>query len=94
MNVEIINKNLLIVGFDYGICQENGTNYSSIFNEILFGKVSELTSFYELLNDNLLFDSEGLVNEYVSMHHKCSQEGKDVEWEEYMEVFKIYKYSF
>lgn len=86
-----IKDQFSFIGYDFGICEE-ATNYSSIFNEVLFGSIPELTCYTKFLNHNLLFQDIHTVQEYARVHHQLSLQGKDVEWEEYMNVYKIWKY--
>lgn len=81
------------VGFDYGILEEITCTYSSIFHEVLFGKMDELVLYIDKLNEHLLFPTKDFAEDYFRTHHKLSLEGKDVEHEEYMEIYEIWKYK-
>ena len=81
------------VGYDVGICDEDTGFYSSIFNEILFGKITELTSIQKQLNNALLFNSLTLAEKYVMLHAQLAIDGKDVESYQPMSVYAIWKYS-
>lgn len=89
-----IKNQFVRVGYEYGICEEDQTIYSSIFNEILFGSIDKLFSWKNKLNDNLLFENRFLAENYVSIHHQLLQEGKDVENDEDMMIYEIWKYNF
>ena len=80
------------VGYDVGICEEDATLYSSIFNEILFGHLEELIEFKKFLNKKLLFSDSSLGIEYVKTHDEMSAQGKDVE--DYMEmvIYEVWEY--
>ena len=79
------------MGYDVGVCDEEKTIFSSIFNEILFGNLDELISYKDLLNENLLFPDRSLAEKYVSLHDTLSEEGKGVEDYEKMIVYEIWK---
>jgi hypothetical protein len=79
------------MGYDFGICEEDATVYSSIVNEILFGVVEELVSFRFQLNENFLFSDKKALNDYVDLHHKLLLEGRDIEHDENMNVYEIWK---
>lgn len=89
----LLSHELQFIGYDYGLCEENSTNFSSIFNEVIFGKEPELLDFYSSLNSNLLFPNLCIVKRYVEIHHLLSTQGRDVEWEEYLQIYKIYKFT-
>lgn len=79
------------VGYDVGVCEEEKTIYSSIFNEIIFGNLEELVIWKKLLNENLLFPDKITVEKYVSLHNELSAEGKGVEDYEEMIIYEIWK---
>ena len=79
------------VGYDVGVCEEENTMYSSIFNEILFGKLDELVVWKNFLNENLLFSDKTLAEKYVNLHNKLSTQGKDVEDYAGMIIYEIWK---
>ncbi len=81
---DFLKEQAIKLGFDVGICEEEGTVYSSIFHEILFGFVDELVSYKDYLNDNFLFPDRSLAEKYVAVHNEMSAQGKDVE--DYMEM--------
>ena len=80
------------IGYEVGFCEIDATIYSSIFNEVIFGKINELIYFKKYLNENLLFPDCKTAKDYVDMHNKLSLEGKDVE--DYMEmvIYEIRKF--
>lgn len=80
------------VGYDVGVCDEEKTIYSSIFNEILFGYFQELIDFNVYLNENLLFPNRNLGEEYVNLHDKLSAQNKGVEDYEEMNIYEIWKH--
>lgn len=80
------------IGYDYGICEEDKTIYSSIFNEILFGSIEDLIFYREQLNEHLLFSNKFLAKKYAQLHHQLLIEGKDVENEQ-MQIYEIWKYK-
>lgn len=88
-----IEDNFAFAGFDFGICEKDATNYSSIFNEVLFGIVPELIQYQDRLNENLLFQEKALANEYALQHNQLLKLGKDVEHEDYMNIFEIWKFK-
>ena len=90
---KIFENSAKFVGYDVGICDEDTGFYSSIFNEILFGKITELTSTRKQLNNSLLFDSLAFAEKYVTLHTQLAIDGKDVESYQPMLVYAIWKYS-
>lgn len=99
--VEINNKNNLMskffgdvffVGYDYGIILNEDELYSSILHEILFGKLEELKGFKSQLNDNYLFSEYHTIEKYLKVHNRLLFEGKDVEIEDDMKVFEVWKF--
>lgn len=81
------------LGYEYGTCEDECTVYSSVSNEILFGIEEELVKYKDLLNDQLLFPNRDLVDGYAHLHHELLIQGKNVEWEEYMEIYEVWKYA-
>lgn len=79
------------LGYDVGVCQDEQSIYSSIFNEILFGTINELTVFKNHLNKSLIFPNREMAEIYVKVHNEMSAQGKDVE--DYMEmiIYEIWK---
>jgi hypothetical protein len=67
--------------------------YSSIFNEVLFGNLAKLNDFYNVLNSHLLFTSKDIAQKYASIHHELLENGADVENDEDMEIYNIWKYK-
>jgi hypothetical protein len=83
-----------MIGYDFGICIcEEDSIYSSIFNEILFGNVEQLISFKDCLNANLLFPNKELANKYLQLHHDLLLLNMDVEHDEDMQIYEIWKYK-
>jgi hypothetical protein len=78
-------------GYDVGVCEQEKTIYSSIFNEILFGHLHELVTYKNFLNENLLFPDKTLAEDYVRLHNQLSAQGKGVEDYEEMIVYEIWK---
>lgn len=81
------------VGYDVGVCEEEKTIYSSIYNEILFGIINELIIYKDVLNESLLFPDRSLAEKYVSIHNEMSIQGKDVEDYEEMTIYEIWKHK-
>lgn len=79
------------MGYDYGICEGEQAIYSSIFNEILFGTQVELVQYRNLLNGNLIFPSQNIAEEYAKEHHELLLRNRDVESDEDMNVYEIWK---
>ena len=65
------------------------TVYSSIFHEILFGLVPESIKFRERLNNNGLFPSTNVLNEYIEVHKRLYLNGSDVEHHNLLSSFSI-----
>lgn len=90
---EFIRNQALCLGYDVGICDEEQTVYSSIFHEILFGHLQELTEFKSFLNDSFLFSDKYQSEKYIYLHNQLSLQGKDVE--DYMQIipYSLWKQS-
>lgn len=88
-----LNNEAPLVGYDVGVCEEEKTIYSSIFNEILFGHLDELINFKKFLNQNLLFPSKSVAEKYVNLHNELSAQGKGVEDYEEMIIYEVWKFS-
>lgn len=92
-NLSILaTRNFVRMGYEVGICEEESTVYSSIFNEILFGSIDELIFYKEYLNENFLFPNKFLAEKYIFLHNQLSSQGKDVEDYEPMKIYEIWKY--
>jgi hypothetical protein len=87
----LLKKQTFQVGFDVGVCEEEKTIYSSIFNEVLFGHLDELVIYKDYLNKNLLFPDRSLAEKYVNSHNQLSAQGKGVEDYEEMIIYEIRK---
>jgi hypothetical protein len=87
-----IDQQALYVGYDVGICDEE-TICSSIFHEILFGKVNELVAFKEFLNENLLFPNKFLAEKYIETHNEMSVQERNVEDYYTMTSYEIWKHK-
>ena len=81
------------VGYDIGVCDEEKTIFSSIFNEVLFGHLSELIAFKDCLNGNFLFPNKLIAEKYVNLHNLLSKEGKGVEDYEEMTIYELWKFD-
>jgi len=79
------------VGYDVGICEQEKTIYSSIFNEVIFGRLNELVSWKNSLNENLLFPDKTTAENYVKFHVELAAQGKDVEDYEEMLIYEMWK---
>ncbi|MBU4510160.1 hypothetical protein KJ830_03825 [bacterium] len=79
------------LGYDFGILVDQDELYSSILQEIIFGHEDELKIFKEKLNDNFLFSVYEEAIQYRKKHHQLAMEEKNVEIEDDMEIYKIYK---
>lgn len=86
-----LRNKLIQMGYDVGVCDEEKTIYSSIYNEILFGVLDELVCYKELLNEHLLFPDMSLAQKYIGVHNEMSALGKDVEDYEEMSVYEIWR---
>ena len=82
-----------LMGYDVGVCEEGKTIYSSIFNEILFGHLDELVSYKCVLNENLLFSTRTIAEEYVNLHNQLSAQGRGVEDYEPMTIYEIWRHK-
>lgn len=88
-----LSKEASLVGYDVGVCEEEKTIYSSIFNEILFGHLDELINFKNFLNLNLLFPNKSVAEKYVNLHDELSAQGKGVEDYEKMIIYEVWKFK-
>lgn len=89
----VIKEQAVFVGFDAGLCDEEGNIFSSIFHEILFGKVPELVLFVDRLNENFLLPDRSTAEKYVEIHNAISAQGRDVEDFMSMVIYEIWKYK-
>lgn len=90
---KFLQANTRFVGYDIGTCEEDKTIYSSVFNEILFGNVSELTSQKKWLNENWLFPEILPAEKYVALHEMLAGQGEDVEDYEKLAIYEIWQYN-
>jgi len=89
----LIEKEAVKVGYDVGVCEEDATPYSSIFNEILFGNLNELIEYRKKLNEHFLFESYDIAVSYVDLHNELSLKGKGVEDYQSMQIYEMWKYQ-
>lgn len=89
--IPLLKEQAVRVGYDVGVCEEEKTIYSSIFNEVIFGHLNELVSWKNSLNENLLFSDKTIAEQYVELHNELSRQGKGVEDYEKMIVYEIWK---
>lgn len=87
-SITILNGSIFL-GFEFGIFDDNSNVYSSIFHEILFGLVPESIKFRERLNNNGLFPSTNVLNEYIEVHKQLYLNGYDVEHHDLLSSFSI-----
>lgn len=88
-----LHENATYVGFEVGFCEEEGTVYSSIFNEILFGCCDELVIFHSQLNKNFLFPNKESAERYLKVHREMALQGRDVEQGVEMTIYEIWKFA-
>ena len=88
-----IEKQSKCVGYEVGVCDEEKTIFSSIYNEVLLGHLPDLIAFKEHLNSNFLFPNKAIAEKYVNLHDKLSKEGKDVEDYEEMTIYELWKFE-
>lgn len=88
-----LKKQTFHMGYDVGVCEEEKTIYSSIYNEILFGMIDELIYYKRFLNENFLFSDRSRAEQYVCLHNEMSAQGKDVEDYEEMTIYEIWKHK-
>lgn len=74
-----MKEKAFFVGYDVGVCVEEKTIYSSIFNKILFGHLEEQIAYKDRLNEHLLFSNRSLAGDYDKLHDALSAQGKSVE---------------
>lgn len=88
---QVCREQAFRLGYDFGVCEEEKTIYSSIFNEILFGNLEELIYYKNFLNENLLFSNLAIAEKYASLHNTLSILEKGVEDYEPMKIYEIWK---
>ncbi len=87
----LFTHNFIFLGYEYGFFQDKFNYYSSIFHEILFGFIEELLDYKKFLNKSLLFHSYEVAEEYAKLHHTLLEEKKDVEIDQEMSIYEIWK---
>jgi hypothetical protein len=103
-NHDYMNEVALKVGYDIGWCEDGGafygeekiysfwySSFSSIYHEILFGKVNKLIAYKEFLNEHFLFPDRSLAEQYVRLHDELSAQGENVEDYMKMIIYEIWK---
>lgn len=88
----VLFEEAIHLGYDVGVCEKEKTIYSSIFNEILFGNLSELMDFKNVLNENFLFPNILVAKKYIKIHAELSRKGKGVEDYEDMLAYNMWKH--
>ena len=86
-----IKSDTRFVGYEVGICDQDNGFYSSIFNEILFGKIHSLISYKSKLNRHLLFEKNDIAEEYLKLHQTLADQGEDVESYYQMSIYAVHK---
>ncbi len=89
--VGFLTNQVIQLGYDVGVCEEEKTIYSSIFHEVMFGYFEELICYKDFLNENLLFPSKSVAEKYVEAHDELSAQGKGVEDYEKMTIYGVWK---
>lgn len=89
---QYIEEQSIFVGYEIGVCEKEKTLFSSIFNEILFGKLEQLVFFKEKLNENFLFSDKKSAEKYITLHNQLSAQGMDVEDYEKIHVLEVWKF--
>src|SRR5438876_4141387 len=74
-------------GFDSGYYLSESNNYSSLFNEVIYGKYDELKAYARLLNDSLVLPSIDIADKLNRSRRSLIEEGADLETSEDGEVF-------
>jgi len=77
----------LFCGFDYGYWVSEDNHYSSLFNEVIYGKYAELRAHAQSLNDSLLFPTMDVVSRVDLTRKSLLKEHADLERSEDGEVF-------
>ena len=88
-----LKDQVIKLGYDVGICEEEATLYSSIFHEIIFGYFDELVAYKDILNKNLLFPDRATAEKYVDLHNELSAQGKGVEDYMKMIIYEVWKHE-
>jgi len=74
-------------GFDYGYYVSEDNHYSSLYNEIIYGRHQGLRAYAKHLNDSLLFPTIEMVNRVDLTRKALIKDGADLETSEGGEVF-------
>ena len=93
-NSNILTSNYQL-GFDCGYCNNYGSVYSIIFNEIVFGDYAGLTKYANKLNSHILLNSLEDARHILSKRKDMIADGCDLESypsTDAMMVFKISKF--
>lgn len=77
----------LFRGFDYGYYDSEDNHYSSLFNEIIYGKYPELRAYAKTLNSSLLFPTMEIVRRVDLTRKDLITKNADLETAEAEEAF-------
>ena len=92
-NTKLLLEDYNLIGYDYGILLDEDELYSSILQEILLGRIEKLKFLKNELNKRYLFPSNETAAKYARKHHDLLLEGFDVEVEDDMKIYEIWKYK-
>ncbi len=67
------------MGFEVGVFEDVDNYYSSVFHELIFGQLDDLTSFATRLNQNLLFAGVADAIEFSRRCAALAASGADLE---------------
>jgi hypothetical protein len=75
-------RNFSFCGYDYGYYVSEFNLYSSLFNEIIYGKYEPLRAFVQILNENLLIPSLDAFEKIDRTRQELLAAGADLETDE------------
>ena len=85
-NIEV-PVDFLFLGYDYGNYISEFNLYSSLLNEVIWGKYEEMQDYTRFLNDYLLFPEVEIIDKLDGTRRKLLEKGADLETEEEGEEF-------
>ena len=88
-----VQENFIFIGYDCGFFKDDSNIYSSVLNEVIWGKREKLTEYERELNQSYLFPTKEDAFYYLNYHQELKKKGEDVEDDEDMSVFKVWKFT-
>ena len=93
LNKYIQNKNSLFLGYDFGVKIDHNhlTAFSCVYEEIIYGKYTELNKYNKKLNNQLLFSEFSDVKQYLIDRELLVKQKYDLESIDDISIYCIYK---